>query len=150
MKTVFYSTEINAPAMEVYNTMLDRSGYQQWTKPFSPTSDFKGSWNEGKKIYFSSLDENGKEAGMISEVIKNIPADLVIVRHLGMWNEDGEIFEGPFVDDWRNILEIYRFNESDGKTTVNCSVELSDKEDSHSFDKMWTEALVILKKLCEN
>jgi len=149
MKTVYYSTLIKASPQKVYEFMLDLDSYREWTKPFSPTSNIKGNWKEGTRMLFSSTDQDGHEAGMISMLDKNIPAEIVIIRHIGMFNHLGEIYEGNVVDNWKNSLEVYRFKHKDGYTDLVCSVELSDEDDPKMFDLTWPESLSILKEICE-
>ncbi|OYD41031.1 hypothetical protein [Sphingobacterium cellulitidis] len=149
MKTVYFSQQINADPQKIHSIMLDEATYREWTKPFSPTSNIKGNWTENSTIKFTSLDNNGDEAGMISRVEKNIPGELVIIRHLGMFDKNGEYYEGEMIDNWKNALEIYRFNKTDDGTNVLCSVEISDEDDLHMFDQSWPEALNIVKQLSE-
>lgn len=149
MNTIYFSEQINADARTVHSKMLERDSYREWTKPFSPTSDVKGNWEENSKIRFLSLDQNGNEAGMVSVIDKNIPGEIVIIRHLGMFDQSGEKYEGPGIDNWKNALEIYRFKEENGKTNVLCSLEISDEDDLHMFDETWLEALKKLKEICE-
>lgn len=150
MKTIYFSTTIAAPAATVQQKMLDRENYRKWTTPFSPSSDYKGTWAEGNKLYFTSLDESGNEMGLISQVERIIPGELVIFRHLGIWDGKQEEYDAEKVGSWKNSLEIYRFQESNGSTQVTCSVELGDEEPTDGFDKIWAEALAILKQICES
>ena len=149
MKTIYYSATINANPQKVYESMLNHESYIEWTKPFSPTSDLNGDWREGTKMQFTSKDEDGFESGMIAMVDKNIPGEIVIIRHIGMFNQDGEQYEGEMIDLWKNSLEVYRFKNSDGQTNLICSVEIASDEDANMFDESWPEALALLKEICE-
>lgn len=149
MKTIYFTTTIDADPQKVYDLMLGHDTYREWTKPFSPTSGIKGNWEEDSKMFFTSTDQDGLEAGMISMVDKNIPAEIVIIRHIGMFNHIGELYEGEMIDNWKNALEVYRFKKIDGKTELICSVEVSADEDANMFDESWPEALRLLKEICE-
>lgn len=149
MKTVYYSEKIQASPKDVHEIMIDKDHYKEWTKPFSPTSDFRGYWDEDSKIFFTSTDENGNVMGMISMVDKNIPGEIVIIRHIGMFNDEGEQYAGKDIDNWKNVLEVYRFKDENGYTNLVCSVEISDEEDFHMFDETWPQALKNLKEICE-
>ncbi len=151
MKKLHYKKEINAPAEKVYKTMLgldEIKTYEEWTALFNPTSTYDGSWEKGSKIYFIGVDENGKRAGMVSEIAENIPNRYVSIRHYGMLDGDKEITEGPDVESWAGCLENYSFDEKNGITTV--SVELETTEDYVEYcNNTWTKALDKLKELSE-
>lgn len=149
MQTAYYSIIIENSPTKVYELMLDHDSYRKWTKPFSPTSDLRGDWTEKSKMLFTSKDKDGFEAGMIAVVDANIPGEIVVIRHVGMFDQNGEYNEGKMVDEWKNSLEVYRFKNLNGKTNLICSVELSDQTDPHMFDQTWPEALNLLKEICE-
>jgi hypothetical protein len=82
-------------------------------------------------------------------VDKNIPGEIVIVRHIGVFADNKEIFEGEQVDRWKNSLEVYRFKGDANHTDLLCSMEVDSEEDGKMFEKMWSEALTKLKEICE-
>ncbi len=149
MKTLYYTAFIQASPEKVYGIMLARDTYREWTKPFSTTSDIDGDWSEDSKMYFISTDEKGDKMGMISTIDKNIPAEVVTIRHIGIFNQEGEAYSGEAVDSWKNAYEIYRFQPFDDGTKLTCSVEIEGYDYEKSFDVQWPEALQILKELCE-
>lgn len=150
MKTLYYTTTIEASPIKVHEAMLDKTIYQEWTKAFSPTSNYRGTWEEGTKVHFLSTDDNGDEMGLISRIDKNIPGEIVIVRHIGILSKDGEQYEGEEVEPWKNFLEVYRFKSIDGLTQLVCSLEVNTEEDELMFDKIWAKALEDLKRICES
>lgn len=149
MKTLYFNERIEASPNKVHNVMLSLKTYEEWTKPFSPTSSFNGNWSEGSNVLFTSTDENNVVMGMIATVDKNIPGEIVIVRHIGIFADNKEIFEGEQVDRWKNSLEVYRFKGGANHTDLLCSMEVDSKENEEMFEKMWPEALTILKEICE-
>lgn len=152
MKKLKFKIEIKAPKENVYRSMLgldNKSDYEGWTKVFNPTSTFKGSWQQGERIYFIGSDENGKQGGMVSEIAENTPNSFVSIRHLGVLDGDNEITSGPEVEKWAGGLENYDFSEENGVTTV--TVELDSVEDYVDyFNKTYPKALEELKRLIES
>lgn len=148
MKKSNYKIEINAPVSKVYETMIGKETYKQWTAEFNPTSDFEGGWNKGDKIYFTGEHE-GKKGGMIAEIAENIPNKFISIRHYGVLEGDKEITSGPKVEGWGGGLENYSFEEKDGVTTI--SVEVDTKEEYLDyFNSTWPKALNKLKEISEN
>ncbi|GGH12628.1 SRPBCC domain-containing protein [Sphingobacterium alkalisoli] len=148
MKTLTYNIDIQAPASKVFNTMLERETYRQWTSEFNPTSDFKGGWNKGDKIYFISTDETGKCEGMIAEIAEHVPDEYISIRHYGMLHNDMEITEGPAIEGWAGALENYTFREHNGVTTLTIAVDTNDEYIAY-FEEAWPKALKHLKDICE-
>ena len=148
MKKLNYSIAIHAKADKVFEIMLSKPTYEQWTAAFNPSSTFEGSWNKGDKIYFIGFGEDGKKGGMVSRIAENIPNQFLSIEHLGMLDGATEITEGPMVESWKGALENYSFSEANGVTTV--SVETDTSEDyADYFNETWPRALGILKGLCE-
>lgn len=148
MKTSTYHIDIQRPAAYVFETMLTRDTYRQWTTEFDPSSDFEGGWNKGDKIYFLGPSEHGKRQGMIAEIVEHIPNSFISIRHYGIVDGDNEITDGPKVEAWAGAFENYTFLESEGRTSL--TVELDTNEEYAAyFDEAWPRALRKLKEICE-
>lgn len=148
LHTLIFSVSIKAPVEKVYETMLGDEGYRQWTSVFNGTSHFVGSWEKGADIQFLGCDADGKTGGMISKIRENIPNRFVSIEHIGMI-ENGESFtSGPKVESWAGALENYGFNEADGITTVNVSLDTGSGWDDY-FNQTYPKALEKLKEICE-
>lgn len=143
-----YSKQINAPKKEVHRIMLDKPTYEIWTSAFNPSSTFEGNWEKGTKMYFLGICDDGKREGMVSEIAENIPGEIVSIWHKGILDGDKEITEGPQVEKWGNIYEIYRFEEHDGITTLSIEQDLEESYKEY-FDEAWGKALHRLKEICE-
>lgn len=148
MKKLNYKIEIKASVSKVYETMIGKETYKQWTAEFNPTSDFEGSWNKGDKINFVGEHE-GKKGGMVAEIAENIPNKFISIRHLGILDGDKEIISGPEVEGWAGALENYSFEENNGVTTVSIEVD-TNEEYLDYFDTTWPKALDKLKEISEN
>ena len=151
MEKLQFKKDIDASAEIVYETMLgirNIETYEQWTAEFNPTSTYIGNWEKGSKIFFIGEDENGKNGGMVSEIVDNIPNQFVSIRHYGILDGEKEITEGTEVEKWAGGLENYSFEENNGKTIV--TVEVDAMEDHLDFfNKTFPKALAKLKEITE-
>ena len=59
ISNLHFKITINAPVEKVYQLMISKPTYEEWTKEFNPTSNFEGSWEKGSKILFIGSDEKG-------------------------------------------------------------------------------------------
>ncbi len=147
MEKLHQSIFINASPEKVWNTMLGKETYSQWTKAFDPTSRFEGDWSEGSKILFIGNSEEG-EMGMVSRIAENRLHEYISIEHLGILKDGVEDTESEEAKKWSPAFENYTFTPKDGGTelTVDQDIETDMKE---MFKKMWTEALELLKELAE-
>ncbi|MBD1425789.1 SRPBCC family protein [Sphingobacterium arenae] len=148
MKKLEYKINIEAPKEVVYEKMLGRATYKQWTSLFNPTSDFEGGWNKGDKIRFIGISEEGKKEGMLAQIAENIPNEYVSIRHYGLVDGNSEITEGPAVEAWAPSFENYTFLEDQGITTVVVEVD-TNEEYFEYFNEAWPKALNKLKEISE-
>ncbi|RYF88307.1 MAG: SRPBCC domain-containing protein [Chitinophagaceae bacterium] len=151
MQKLQFSIMINASAQKVYETMLglnDKSTYEYWTAVFNPTSTFEGSWSKGSKIRFVGTDANGKKAGMASEVVENIAAELVDIRHYGFLDGDTEITTGEQAEKWAGGHEVYNYSEHNGVTTILVELDTIDEYLDY-FKEKYPHALNKLKEIAE-
>lgn len=151
MNKLRFQKQINAPAEQVYRTMLglDRiETYEQWTAAFNATSTYEGSWNKGSKIRFLGTDENGKRGGMLAQIAEHVPNRFVSIRHYGIVDGEREITSGKEVEAWAGGLENYAFEENDGITTVTVEMDSTSDMDDYMHNT-WPRALDRLKELVE-
>ncbi len=151
MTTLQFTIEINASAQKVYEAMLglnNKSSYEFWTAAFNPTSTYEGKWVKGTKMYFIGVDQNGKKAGMISEVEENQPAQFVSIRHYGILDGETEITSGEQVEPWAGGHENYSFVEVNGRTTVTVDLDAVEEYRDY-FNEKYPAALDKLKELLE-
>ena len=151
MKKLQFHQAIQASAEQVYNTMLgmgNQETYTLWTSEFNPTSTYAGTWEKGTKIYFFGTDEHGNRAGMVSEIVDNIPSRFVSIRHYGILDGEDEITEGDEVEKWAGCLENYAFHEDDGTTMVTVEIDVAEDYLDY-FVTTWPRALNRLKNLAE-
>lgn len=149
MQKIHTSILINAPKEKVWDTMLNKETYEQWTKFFNPTSRFEGDWNEGSKIIFLGTDKDGKnEGGMVSRIAKNIPYEYISIEHLGIVKDGIEDTTSEEAKSWAPAFENYTLVEEDGGTKVVVDLDIQE-EYKVEFEAMWQKALEDLKRIAE-
>lgn len=149
MKKMTYSVKINKDADSVYRMMLgldDVQTYNNWTSAFNPTSTFNGSWEKGSRIFFVGTNAEGKQEGMVTDVMANDPAKFVSLRHIGVLKDGKEITSGPEVEGWAGCMEEYRFTEQDGVTTVSVDVDVNEPYLDY-FNETYPKALDRLRDM---
>lgn len=140
---------INAPKKKVWDIMLGKDSYEEWTKTFNGTSRFEGDWSEGSKMIFLGTDENGEnEGGMVSRIAKNVPYEHISIEHLGIIEKGVEDTTSEKAKSWAPAFENYTFVEKDGGTELLVDQDL-DEEYIQMFTEMWGKALQKLKELAE-
>ncbi len=116
MKTLHFEINISAPVSKVYQKMLGKGTFEQWTSEFSPTSRYQGNWHKGSKMLFLADEADGRECGMVSRIKENQPDHFVSIEHIGLYEEGKEILTGPKVDSYSGALEEYTFEETENGT----------------------------------
>jgi len=149
MKKLTYRMEIKAPKERVFEKMIGKDTYKQWTAEFNPTSDFEGGWNKGDKIRFVGVTEEGKKQGMLARIEENIPNEFISIHHYGIVDGENEITEGPMVESWTPSYENYSLSQENEITNLMVEVDVSDEYIEY-FDETWPKALLKLKEISEN
>lgn len=150
MEKLQFSIEIKASAQKVYETMLgikDKSTYEVWTSAFNPTSTYEGSWEEGSKIYFVGVDENGKKGGMVSKIEVNQPSKFISILHYGFLDGENEVTTGEQVEKWAGGHEDYSFHETNDMTMVTVDIDVIEDYLDY-FKTTYPKALEKLKEIC--
>jgi uncharacterized protein YndB with AHSA1/START domain len=146
MEKITFNIIINASREKVWNTMLEKDTYQEWTVPFHDGSTYDGNWEEGSEIKFIGPSEDGSISGMYAVIVTNQPHQFVSIKHLGEI-KDGERNPWP-VTEGQEGYENYTFKDVDGGTEV--FVELMvPAEWKDMFNDMWPKALAKLKEISE-
>lgn len=148
-QSLHFETLIDAPADVVFKKMLEKATYEEWTKSFSPSSTFEGSWEKGSKINFTGEDDQGNKGGMVSQIRENIPNKFISIEHLGVIVNQEEITEGPLVREWAGAFENYTFIDEGEKTLLQIDLDSNPNFIQFILDT-WPRALEKLKALCED
>lgn len=138
---------IDAPRETVFETMIGKETYNQWTEPFGPGSTAVTDWKTGSKILF--LD--GEGSGMVSKVAENRFPEYLGITHVGIVMKGVEDTESADAREWAGSYENYTLSEKDGKTELLVEIggaEIPEEYKEH-FDTAWPKALNLLKELSE-
>jgi hypothetical protein len=146
MKTLQFTTEIQAPVQKVWDILWNEATYPQWTAPFNPHGEslMQSDWQVGGRTLF--LDKQG--SGMIATIkTLNEPHDVVF-EHRGEVINGKEDTTSERVKSWAGSLEEYHLSESNGITTLNASVQTGE-EWADMMNNGFTKGLEIVKNLSE-
>lgn len=143
-KRIQFSTTIEAPPAQVWETMLGDEGYRQWTRVFAEGSYFEGSWEAGSRIRF--LGPSGE--GMVSEIAESRPHEFLSIRHLGEVKHGVEDTESEEVRSWAPAYENYTFEAVSEGTLLVVDQDVTADWEQYLKDT-WPKALALLKQLCE-
>lgn len=145
MERLEYKTVISAPARVVWETMLQKETYHQWTAKSWPDSTYEGEWKKGERVRFIGSDGSGT----LAELVEVKPYENLLMRHIAILTPGGgEDRTSEAAKDWIGITEGYVFEEQNGKTTVTLTLEITPQWRA-MFDEGWPLALAELKKLSE-
>ncbi|MFA6150242.1 MAG: SRPBCC domain-containing protein [Chitinophagaceae bacterium] len=147
MKTLNFSTEINAGADIVWFALWDDVHYRKWTTAFHEGSHYKTDWKEGGRIHF--LDPQGN--GMYSNITKNQPYEKMFFTHIG----EIKNFEEQPLDEasrsWTNAEENYTLSENNGVTTLTVTLNVVEDERMIAmFAEAFPKGLAIVKESAED
>jgi uncharacterized protein YndB with AHSA1/START domain len=147
MKTLHYEISINAEPRKVWETMLEKETYIQWTDAGWPGSSYHGEWKQGASIRFTGEDGGG---GTLAEITEYQPYSRVAARHVAILTEDGgEDRESDMAKGWIGTREEYTFTAENGSTKIEVDLT-TNPEWASMFDEGWPKALEALKALAEN
>jgi uncharacterized protein YndB with AHSA1/START domain len=149
MKTLHFSTKINAPAEIVWKTMLDDATYREWAGVFGAGSHFTGSWLPGTEIIFTG-DSDGDEpiGGMVGVIAEHRPHEFVSIEYTGIILNGEVDTSSEYAENVTGTHENYTFSESDGVTALTVDLDV-DEDEEDMFAEMWPGALDKLKDLAE-
>jgi hypothetical protein len=149
MEKLRYSVKINAPARDVWTTMLDNASYREWTSVFHSGSYYEGGWDKGGEIRFLGPDDDGKPGGMIATVEENRPHEFLSLRYTGQVIDGADDTTSDAAKSFIGAHENYAFREADGATTVEVELD-SEDEFVAEFNAAWPLALERLKEITES
>jgi uncharacterized protein YndB with AHSA1/START domain len=141
MKKLQFEITIAAPRHKVWELMLAKPSYEQWTAAFCEGSSYQGDWSPGSEIRFTGPDGGG----MLAEVVQNLPGERVQIRHRGELAPGGEFKPG---DGWDSADESYFFSDEAGGTRLRAQMDCAPAYEE-MMSRMWPDALQRLKALCE-
>lgn len=145
MKKLEYRVSINAPAEKVWNAMLNRDTYEEWTAESWPSSTYEGNWKQGEEIRFVSKDGTGTLAHLKSVQ----PHQYISAEHIAVLGKGGtEDRSSDMAKGWIGTLENYTFIENNGKTELLVEIHTNPAWEK-MFNDGWPGGLNKLKEIAE-
>lgn len=146
MKTLHFETVIDATPQKVWDTMLEKETYVQWTAVAWPGSSYQGEWKQGAQIRFTGDDGGG---GTLAEITELEPYAKVAAEHIAVLLENGrEDRESEMAKGWIGATEAYTFTGENGSTKLEVEITTAP-EWAPMFEDGWPKALDALKQLAE-
>ncbi len=144
MKTLDFTTTINASTKKVWQVLWDDYTYPLWTKAFHEGSYAVSDWKEGSKIHFLSPQGDG----MFSVIMDCKTNELMSFKHLGIIKAFKEQPENEETKLWGDAMEIYSLKEENGITVLKTSLNSIEQYEDY-FKKTFPIALSLVKELAE-
>jgi uncharacterized protein YndB with AHSA1/START domain len=148
MHKIHFSIEINAPKEKVWDTMLGKDSYPEWSASFMPGSNFVGDWSEGSKMLFLAPEESGAMSGMLSRIQENQPYEHLSIEHMGVVQDGKEDTSSEEARKWSGAIESYTLQQRNGTTEVAVDMDTTE-EVEEELSEGWPKALQKLKELAE-
>jgi uncharacterized protein YndB with AHSA1/START domain len=139
MKTISFTTEINASAEKVWETLWNEESYKTWTKHFVEGSHYHSDWQLGGRTLFLGPDGNGMYA-TISKLNKPYEVDFL---------HKGEIWDGVEKESVaQGAYEKYLLTETGNTTLLTVYVDVDPVYEDHMLEG-FTKGLDEVKKMAE-
>jgi hypothetical protein len=140
-----FKITIDAPREKVWDILWDDASYRAWTSVFAEGSRAVTDWKKGSKVLF--LD--GKNNGMVSTIVENIPNEYMSIKHLGEVKDGVEDIESAKVSEWSGAKENYTLETVNGKTELTIDMDEPPAEFKDYFLETFPKALNKVKELAE-
>jgi hypothetical protein len=144
MKKLHFSTLIQAPRSEVWDTLIGAETYRDWTSVFCVGSYFAGSWNTGDRIQF--LAPSGD--GMAAVIAENRLHEFISIKHIGTIASGVEDTTSESVRAWAPAFENFTFTEFGNDTELTVDLDILEQHQQYMLDT-YPKALARLKLICE-
>ena len=142
-----YKIVIDAPQREVWEVLLGKDTYPQWTSAFMEGSRVESvdpaesqTWKKGNKVRFLGPDNEG----MVSTIADNKPNEFLSIKHLGVVKDGVDNYEST----WSGSTENYTLKPLGNKTELTIDMDITQEYQDY-FDKTWPQALEKVKNLAE-
>jgi uncharacterized protein YndB with AHSA1/START domain len=144
MEKLEFKISINAPKETVWNLIIGKETYPQWTSVFCEGSKVETDWQVGSKALF--LD--GNNSGMVSTIEENIPYSVLSIKHIGEVRNGVEDTESEQVKSWAGAHENYTLEEINNITNWTVEMEVSPEWATYMND-LWPKAQQKVKEMAE-
>jgi hypothetical protein len=141
--------KIMASRENIWEAIISEEDFVDWCSAFCEGSYFEGDWSVGSRMKFlGPSPEDGREGGMISEVVEHKSGHVLRLRAAGVIEDGQERFEGDDVDPWKGNREEYVLvGESD---PFELQIYAEAPQSMYDFfDSAWEKAVTRIKELAE-
>lgn len=145
MKKLEFKVTIDASREDVWNSMLDKDTYLEWTSASWPGSKYEGKWGLNEEMRF--VGESGE--GTAAKVVKFKPYELLEMKHFAVVLKGGVLdTNSDITKTWVGTIERYEFRDTNGKTELTVTIECFPNWEE-MFKGGWPGALKKLKDIIE-
>lgn len=145
VKSIQFTTTINAPVPTVWRLIIGPESYKRWTSAFMEGSYFEGSWEQGSKIKFLAPPGDG----MVAEIAQNREHEFISIRHLGHIADGVEDTTSESVRAWAPAYENYTFISVPEGTKLVIDMSVPSEWEQY-MSEAWPKALALLKQMSED
>lgn len=144
MKKLEFDITINAAPEKVWNVIIGKETYPEWTAIFCEGSAVETDWKKGSKALF--LDGNG--SGMVAEIEESIPYEFLSIRHMGEIVNGVEDTMSDKVKEWAGAHENYTLKQVNGQTVWKTEIDVTPDFIDYMSDA-WPKAQQKVKEMAE-
>lgn len=144
MKKLEFDIKINATPETVWNIIIGKDTYPEWTATFCEGSAVETDWKKGSKALFT--DGNG--SGMVAEIEENIPYEFLSIRHMGEIVNGVEDTMSDKVKEWAGAHENYTLKQVNGQTHWEVAIDVTPDFIDYMNDT-WPKAQQKVKEMAE-
>lgn len=148
MRKLNLTQSINAPVEKVWNAVVSKDLYEQWTAAFMPGSTFEGTWETGAEMRFLGPSNTEARDGMFSMIAEVRRHEYISIKHLGMITNGVVDTTSDAVKEWAPSFENYTFKATPTGTEFILDMDVADSY-YDMFMQMWPHALERLKEVVE-
>jgi uncharacterized protein YndB with AHSA1/START domain len=147
MKKRTWSIDIAATPEVVWNVVLGKETYSQWTEVFMPGSYAEGDWSVGSTMRFLSPPHESP-SGMLSTIVEHRPHEYLSIKHIGFISNGVEDTESDAVKAWTPSFENYRCVSTETGTQFSVEMDVAAEYEDDLSDA-YPVALRKVKELAE-
>lgn len=145
MKTLTFTSTIEASAAKVWFALWNDYSYRQWTGAFYPGSYAISEWQLGSRIQFVTPDGSGID----STITEMVPNEKMVFTHRGTLKNFELLVDDPESLTWKDASESYFLKEENGTTTLTVMLTSTEEFIDH-FSEVFPKSLAIVKERAEN
>lgn len=144
MEKLEFKIIIDAPKETVWNILISKNTYPEWTSVFCEGSRAETDWKKGSKALF--VDD--KNSGMVSIIEENEPYTFLSIKHLGEIKNGVEDTESEHVKSWAGCYENYTLKDIHNSTLWIVEMDVTPEFAVYMND-LWPKAQLKVKQMAE-